>query len=136
MTADTLLRIAALCTVLACAETLHGVARIKLLIPLVGKEQAIRLSALTGTLLAFAICLVLVPGIGVQTAQAHLALGLGLAAFMAGFDIAIGKWLMRKPWARIWPDFDPRTGNYLLIGLLALCVIPLVVWHVRAPQIL
>jgi NAD(P)-dependent dehydrogenase (short-subunit alcohol dehydrogenase family) len=49
---------------LACAETLHGIARIKLLIPLMGKDQAIRLSALTGTLLAFAICLVLVPGIG------------------------------------------------------------------------
>lgn len=136
MTADTLLRIVALCTVLACAETLHGIARIKLLIPLMGKDRAIRLSALTGTLLAFAICLVLVPGIGLQTAQAHLALGLGLAAFMASFDIAIGKWLMHKPWAKIWPDFDPRTGNYLLFGLMALCVIPLVVWYVRPPQII
>lgn len=135
VTIEALLRISALCTVLACAETLHGIARIKMLIPLIGKEKAIQLSALTGTLLAFAICLVLVPDIGLQTAHAHLALGMGLAAFMAGFDIAIGKWLMRKPWAKIWPDFDPRTGNYLLFGLLALCVIPLVVWHIRAPQL-
>ena len=36
--------------------------------------------------------------------------------------------IMRKAWAKIWPDFDPRTGNYLSYGLLALCVIPLAVW--------
>jgi O-antigen/teichoic acid export membrane protein len=131
MTADTLFRIAALCVLLACAETLHGIARIKLVIPLVGKERAIKLSAVTGTLLALAICWVLVPGIGLASAGAHLLLGVGLAAFMAGFDIAIGKWLMRKSWAKIWPDFDPRTGNYLLFGLLALCVIPLAVWLAR-----
>lgn len=50
---------------------------------------------------------------------------------MAGFDIAIGKWLMRNLWAKIWPDFDPRTGNYLLYGLLALWLIPLGVWWAR-----
>lgn len=132
MSSEILIRIAALCIVLACAETLHGIARIKLLIPRIGKERAIKLSALTGTLLAFAICMVLVPGIGLQTARAHVILGLVLAAFMASFDIAIGKLLMRKSWAKIWPDFDPRTGNYLLYGLLALCFIPLAVWSIRS----
>lgn len=129
MSPEALLRIAALCVVLACAETLHGIARIKLLIPRMGKERALKLSALTGTLLAFAICLVLVPGIDLQTPLAHLVLGLFLATFMAGFDIAIGKWLMRKSWAKIWPDFNPNTGNYLVYGLLALCCIPLAVWY-------
>jgi len=131
VSSETLIRIGALCIVLACAETLHGIARIKLIIPRIGKEHAIKLSAVTGTLLAFAICTVLVPGIGLQTTRAHLILGLSLAAFMAGFDIAIGKWLMRKSWAKIWPDFNPKTGNYLLYGLLALCLIPLAVWYLR-----
>jgi hypothetical protein len=128
MTGDALLRIVALCVVLACAETLHGIARIKLLIPRLGKDRAIRLSALTGTLLAYGIGWLLVPDIGLTTAGAHLALGLVLAGFMAGFDVAIGRWLMRKPWSRIAPDFDPRTGNYLLFGLIALSVMPWVVW--------
>lgn len=128
MNVETLLRIPALCVVLACAETLHGIARIKFFIPRLGKERAIKWSALTGTLLAFAICWALVPGIGLRTSKEHLLLGLFLAAFMAGFDIAIGKLLMRKSWAKIWPDFNPRTGNYLLYGLMALCFIPLVVW--------
>ena len=127
---DTALHVMALCIVLAGAETLHGIVRIKFVIPRMGKERAVKLSALTGTLLAFAICWALVPGIGFQSAQSHLMLGLVLAAFMAAFDMAIGRWLMRKSWVKIWPDFDPRTGNYLLFGLLGLSVSPLLVWLV------
>ena len=133
MSPDSLLRIIALCIVLAGAETLHGIARTILVIPRIGKERAIKLSGLTGTLLALAICWLLVPGINLQSGEAHLLLGVMLAGFMASFDIAIGKWLMRKSWAKIWPDFNPKTGNYLLYGLLALCFIPLVVWHAIRP---
>lgn len=121
---DAVIRIAALCIVLAGAETLHGIARTVLVIPQIGKDRAIRWSALTGSLLAFAICLGLVPPIGLRGAPAHLALGLVLAAFMAAFDLAIGRWLMRKPWAKLWPDFDPRTGNYLSLGLAFLVGAP------------
>ena len=133
MNSDTLVRVAALCVALAGAETLHGIARIKLVIPKIGKERAVRLSALTGSLLALAICWALVPGINLRSSTAHLVLGIFLAAFMASFDIAIGKWLMRKSWAKIWPDFNPATGNYLLFGLLALCFIPLTVWYANRP---
>ena len=133
MGSETLFRIAALCVVLAGAETLHGIARITLLIPRIGKEPAIKLSAFTGTLLALAICWLLVPGINLQSSVDHLALGIFLAVFMASFDIAIGKWLMRKSWTKIWPDFNPTTGNYLLYGLVALCFIPLAVWYATRP---
>ena len=129
MSPDALLRIGALCVVLACAETLHGIARTTLVTPRLGKALAIKLSALTGTLLALGICWVLVPGIGLQSPLAHFALGIALASFMAGFDIAIGRYLMRKSWAKIWPDFNPATGNYLLFGLIALVFIPLAVRH-------
>ena len=129
MSSDTLLRIAALCVVLAGAETLHGIARTTWVIPRIGKERAIKFSALSGTLLALFICWWLVPGIHLQSAEAHVLLGVVLAGFMAGFDIAVGRWLMHKSWAKIWPDFNPHTGNYLLYGLLALCFIPVVVWY-------
>jgi len=128
---DSLLRIAALCVVLACAETLHGIARTTLVIPRIGKERAIKLSALSGTLLALAICWLLVPGINLPSPGAHLLLGLFLACFMASFDIAVGRWLMHKSWSKIWPDFNPSTGNYLLYGLLAMCVIPVAVWYAQ-----
>lgn len=131
MSEETLIRAVSLCVVLAGAETLHGIARIKFLIPRLGKDRAIKLSALTGTLLAFGICALLVPPMELQSAKAHFILGLCLSAFMASFDIAIGRWLMRKSWSKISPDFNPRTGNYLAYGLTALCFIPLAVWHVQ-----
>jgi hypothetical protein len=132
MTPDIALSTLALCVLLACSETLHGIARIKFAIPRLGKERAIKLSALTGSLLALLICFFLVPGIGLQTTQAHLVLGAVLALFMASFDIAIGKWLMHKSWAKIWPDFNPATGNYLLFGLAFLVLAPALVQWLRA----
>lgn len=53
-----------LCVVLAGAETLHGIARTIVLVPRIGKAPAIKLSALTGSLIAFATCWFLVPPIG------------------------------------------------------------------------
>lgn len=126
-----LTRIAALAMVLACAETLHGIARTVLVVPRIGKERAIKLSALTGSALAFGICYFLVPPMSLGGPRQLLALGVFLAGFMAGFDVAVGRWLMHKAWHKIWPDFNPATGNYLLFGLVFLCASPLLVSWVR-----
>ena len=134
MTLEAALRVLALCVALASAETLHGIARTVYVVPRIGKERATKLSALTGTLLAFLICLAWVPGIGLTSTAQHAALGVVLAGFMAGFDIAIGRFVMRRKWARIRPDFDPRTGNFLLFGLLALALIPMLVFWLRGAR--
>ena len=124
-------RFAALCILLAGAETLHGIARTVLLAPRIGKALAIKLSVVTGTLLAFGLCYIFVPAIGAVDAGGHLLLGLGLAAFMAALDIAIGRMVMRLKWARIWQDFNPSSGNYLSVGLVLLVFIPAAVWWLR-----
>lgn len=128
-----LTRVLALAVVLACAETLHGIARTVLVVPRMGKERAIKLSALTGSALAFGICSLLVPPMGLDGVAPLLGLGVFLAVFMAAFDIAVGRWLMRKAWHKIWPDFNPATGNYLLWALLFLCGAPLLVMCLRGP---
>jgi hypothetical protein len=133
MNPDTLIRIVSLCVVLAGAEMLHGIARTVWVVPRIGKERALKLSALTGSALAFVICWLLVPPLQLQGAVAHGLLGLVLAAFMAAFDLAIGRLVMRKAWHKLWPDFNPATGNYLLYGLLFLSVAPLLVNWLR-PQ--
>ena len=132
MSADFLIRVVSLCVVLAGAEMLHGITRTVWLVPRLGKERALKLSALTGSVLAFAICWLLVPPLQLQGALAHGLLGLVLAAFMAAFDLAVGRFVMRKAWHKLWPDFNPATGNYLLYGLLFLCVAPLLVSWLRA----
>lgn len=114
---------------LASTETLHGIARTVLLVPRVGKLRAVQISGVTGSLLAFGLCYLLVPGIGAVGWLQHLLLGLGLAGFMAAFDVAIGRWVMRLKWGRIAQDFNPKNGNFLLFGLLFLTATPsLVAW--------
>ena len=133
MSLNTLLLILYLCVVLAGAETLHGIARTVWAVPRIGKERALKLSALTGSVLAFVICWLLVPPMALQGALQHVLLGLTLAVFMAAFDLAIGRLVMRKAWQKLWPDFNPATGNYLLYGLLFLCVAPLLVSWLHRP---
>lgn len=121
---DTVLRILALCLALASVETLHGIARAAWLVPRVGKKAALKISIVTGSVLAFGVCYAFVPGIGFTRTDELLGLGVLLAGFMAAFDIALGKWVLRLPWQRVLRDFDPRTGNYLVCGLGALAVWP------------
>jgi len=129
--AEQLLRAVALCVVLAGAETLHGIARTLFLVPRVGKDRALKLSIVSGSLLAFVVCYVLVPGVGLMGIGAHLLLGLGLALFMAAFDLAMGMLLLRRSWSKALQDFNPATGNYLVFGLGLLVVFPALVAWIR-----
>ena len=128
---EQLLRIAALCLALAGGEMLHGIARATFLVPRVGKVNAQRIGISTGTLLAFAICYVSVPSLGISGFRALLALGGLLALFMALFDISIARLVMRRAWRKVAEDFDPRSGNYLSLGLVALVFIPWAVMRLR-----
>lgn len=131
MTTEIVLRTLALCVVLAGAETLHGIARTVIVAPRIGKAKALRLSILSGTALAFGICFLLVPGIGLSSTSAHLALGLVVALFMAGFDLAMGVLLLKRPLAKALQDFNPASGNLLIFGVVALAFIPLAIARLR-----
>lgn len=135
MDADTLLRTLSLCVALAGAETLHGIARTLYANPRLGKARALKLSVISGTLLAFGVCWLLVPGMGLRTLGSHLGLGLCLALFMALFDIALGRWLLHRPWAKVLADFNPATGNHLAYGLVCLVFLPALVWRLGAQGI-
>jgi hypothetical protein len=96
-------------------------------VPRLGKDRARRLSVFTGTALAYAIGTALVPRVGLVGDGPHLALGLGLAAFMAAFDLSLVRWVMRRPWRQAVQDLNPASGNWLLFGLMALTAMPWVV---------
>ncbi|MCZ8293751.1 MAG: hypothetical protein O9312_09575 [Hylemonella sp.] len=132
MNLDTVLRVLSICIVLAGTETLHGIARTVLLVPRVGKERALKLSVVSGSLLAFAGCYFLVPGVGLTTMGEHLILGAGLALFMASFDLAMGLLLLRRSWRKALADFNPATGNLLVFGLALLVVYPVLISLLRA----
>jgi len=124
---ELILRVVALCLALASAETLHGIFRAAVLVPKVGKRQALKISIVTGSMLAFTVCFWLVPEMGLHQSWQLLALGLLLAGFMASFDIILAKLVLKLSWKKVFKDFDPRTGNYLLFGLIGLVFWPYVV---------
>jgi hypothetical protein len=128
---DLPLRLAALALALAATETLHGIARVTLLVPRLGLRRAQAVAIVTGSLLAFAVCWALVPGLGLRGPRALAAVGLWLAGFMAAFDVLIGRLAMRRPWTALAKDFDPRTGNWLVVGLAFLAVCPWLVMALR-----
>lgn len=121
------LRTLALCLALAGVETLHGIARMRLLVPRIGVKRAQRISIVTGSLLALLVCSLGVPGLGLHSRTSQLGLGLVLATFMAAFDILLGRFVARRAWEVVLQDFDPRRGNLLVFGLLVLVLAPLLV---------
>jgi hypothetical protein len=130
MSSDSVLRILALCVALASTETLNGIARTVFVVPRIGKKRALKVSIVSASLLAFIVCYLLVPGVGLSTVDEHFYLGLFLASFMALFDIAMGMLLLRRSWRKAFSDFNPLTGNYLIIGLALLVVFPPIVYYI------
>lgn len=112
------------CLCLACGEVLNGIFRLRYLARWLGKPRAQAVSVMTGLLLATAVCVYFSPYWGVRSAEGLAMLGLALAVFMAAFDVAVGRVLFHRPWHLIANDFDPRSGNYLSIGLVALGFVP------------
>lgn len=131
MTIDQILLFAALCVLLASAETLHGICRMAVLVPRVGKRIAVRISLVTGSLLAFAVCYYMVPRFGLQAPEALLVLGLGLALWMALFDMFIGRVIMHFKWRKIMQEFNPLAGNFLIVALILLISYPALVMAIR-----
>ena len=133
LTLDSIIEVLALCVALASAETLHGIARTKFLNPLLGKERAVKLSVVSGSVLAFFVCFLLVPRLAFKTYEAHVLLGATLAIFMAAFDATLGRYLLKRNWVKVAQDFNPFAGNYLIFGLCVLVAIPSLVFYLRGP---
>jgi hypothetical protein len=92
-----------------------------------------RVRSVTGSLLAFGVCLLLVPPLGIHDRAELCAVGFILSAFMTSFDVDVVRLLMRRPCASISEDFNPRRVNYLIFGLASLTVTPNIVmaFHTR-----
>ncbi len=120
-----------LCFTLAGVETLQGIFRNAIIAPRIGTKQAKQLTLVSGTLLMVIICYVWIPGLGLERTVPLLLVGLLLASFMAVFDMVLGRYLIKMKWRVVLKDFDPRQGNYLLVGLSVLVFIPLMVMRLQ-----
>jgi hypothetical protein len=125
------IKVLCLCLILAGVETLHGIARTVLVVPKIGNKRARQYSVISGTLLAFAVCYVMIPWLDVHDGCLLIVIGLILAMFMALFDIVLARFVIKMKWRSIINDFNPAKGNYLILGLSFLVLIPYAVMKLK-----
>ncbi len=116
---------------IALAEILQGILRVRLLNRRVGDHRARQIGVGTGSLAILIIAWLAVPWIGPEsTAECLLVGGLWVVA-MLGLEIYFGRVVFRLPWNRIAADFDLRRGRLLGLGMLVLLLAPSIVMFVR-----
>jgi hypothetical protein len=113
--------------VIALAEVLHGMLRVRLLNRRVGDRTARQIAVFTGSGIILFIAWLTVPWMGVKSTADCLGVGLLWLVLMLAFEIAFGRWVFRASWKRLAADFDFRQGGLLAIGMLVLFLAPLLV---------
>jgi hypothetical protein len=105
---------------IAVAEVLHGILRVRLLNRRVGDHRARQIAVFSGSGIILVIAWFSVPWLGASTTGQLLA-----------FEIAFGRWVFRASWQRLAADFNFRKGGLLAIGMAVLLVAPLLMAKLR-----
>jgi uncharacterized membrane protein YgdD (TMEM256/DUF423 family) len=126
-----LLRALLVCVLIALAETLHGLLRVRLLNRRVGDHRARQLSVGTASLIILGIAWLTLPWIAPRTPPDALAVGALWLVGMLAFEFSLGRLVFHLPWRRILADFDLRRGGLLGFGMLVLFFAPWLVGRWR-----
>lgn len=112
------------------AETVHGVLRQLLLIPVVGDLRARQIGVLIGSAIIFAIAWVLARWIRARSLRAQLAVGAVWVLLTVGFEYALGR-LLGLTTERMLADYDVARGGFMLFGLAFMFVAPVLAARAR-----
>lgn len=120
-----LLRAFAAWLVTIAVETVHGILRTMLLVPLVGDLPARQIGVPIGSCLIFAVACLCIRWIAATTKLRLLGVVLLWAVLTVLFEIGLGRLVLDLPWDRIAEDYDLPRGAFLGLGLLFVAVSPL-----------
>jgi hypothetical protein len=110
--------------VIIAVETVHGVFRTLLLVPVMGDFPARRVSVLTGSLLIFGVAWLFVRWTAAETRPRLLAVGLLWVVLTVLFEIALGRYVLGMSCDRIAEDYDVTRGGLLGFGLVFMAASP------------
>ena len=110
---------------IAVAEVLHGVLRVRFLNRRVGDHRARQIGVFAGSAIILVTAWIPVPWIGISSIRQALGVGFMWLVVMLAFEVGLGRLVFRASWQRIASDFDFRKGGLLSIGMLALFIAPL-----------
>lgn len=106
------------------AAIFNGVAREKLLTPLLGSGVSLPLSGVTLSALVLIITYFTLPLIGEVKPGVYLFIGLLWVALTLVFEYVFGYYLAGKPWHEINQVFNLRKGNLFILVLIVSGVSP------------
>jgi len=116
---------------IACAETLHGILRARLLSPRVGDRAVRRIAVVSGSAIILAIGWISLPWIAPASSTDSVIVGALWLVLMLCYDIGLARVTFRMTYRRIFADFDIRKGNLLGIGMLILFMTPILIGRWR-----
>jgi len=119
-----LLRAILVWLVMIAAETVHGILRGVLLVPLVGDLPARQIGVLVGSFLIFGVACLFIRWIAARTMLQLLAVGLLWVVLTVLFEIGLERLVLGLPWERITEDYDVTRGGFLGPGLLFMAAAP------------
>lgn len=131
MSGRLLLRAFLVWLVIIAAETVHGVLRGLLLVPLVGDLPARQIGVFVGSLLILTVAYLFIRWIAARTKHQLLGVGLLWVVLTVLFEIGLGRFVLGLPWERITEDYNPTRGGFLAFGLLFMAVSPLLAARLR-----
>lgn len=112
------------------AETVHGVLRRLLLVPLVGDLPARQIGVLIGVLLILAVAYHCVGWIAAWSKIQLLGVGVLWVVLTVLFEIGLGRFVLGLPWERLTED-DPTRGGFMGLGLAFMAFSPLLAARLR-----
>lgn len=126
-----LLRALVVWLVIIAVETVHGILRTLLLVPMMGDFPARQISVFTGSLLIFGVTLLFINWIAARTTLQLLMVGTIWVLLTILFEITLGRLVLDLSWDRITEDYDITRGGFLGFGLLFMAVSPLLATRFR-----
>ena len=106
--------------VMMFAETIHGILRASLLVPIVGDLRARQIGVVIGSTIIIAIAFFFSDWLKARSIMWQISVGLFWVTMTLFFEIVLGRLVLRLPWERIIEDYDLSRGGFMIFGLLVM----------------
>lgn len=114
-----------------CIETVHGIARGILLVPLTGDLAARQIGVGIGSILIFVIAFLTINWIEAEGLSQRLTIGAIWAVLTLIFEFLLGRCVLGLSTDRLLSDYDVTRGGFMIFGMLILTLSPAIAHLLR-----